>query len=194
MRESFHRRVANGDKYPLLWAMHETFLWEFWLGGACQLLATLLQVFSPFALRYLIQFATDAYLANLRGTPPPEIGAGLGLVFGITAMQVLQSLGINHFIYRGMLIGGMSRASLISLIYEKSMVISGRAKAGGAELANVPAVEAAIKQGNKDGKKSKKGGPPAGVAGDGAGWGNGRVVSGCPSTAALAERTTRLTD
>jgi hypothetical protein len=38
-------------------------------------------------------------------------------------MQVLQSLATNHFIYRGMLVGGMSRASLISLIYEKSKVI-----------------------------------------------------------------------
>ncbi len=37
MRESFKRRVANGDKYPLLWAIHETFFFEFWLGGMCQL-------------------------------------------------------------------------------------------------------------------------------------------------------------
>ncbi|GAB1315033.1 ATP-binding cassette transporter yor1 [Madurella fahalii] len=179
MRASFKRRVANGDKYPLIWAMHETFFWEFWLGGLCQLVAAILQVMSPFALRYLIQFATDAYNASSQGLPAPHIGAGLGLVFGVTAMQILQSLGINHFIYRGMLVGGMSRASLISLIYEKSMVISGRARAGGAELPDIPAARAAEKQGEekmpKSKKKSLKNQP--GVSGDGAGWSNGRITN-----------------
>jgi ATP-binding cassette subfamily C (CFTR/MRP) protein 1 len=180
MKESFQRRVANGDKYPLLWAMHETFFKEFWLGGLFQLSSSILQVMSPFTLRYLIQFSTDAYIASSQGLPAPHIGAGIGLVLGVTAMQILQSLGTNHFIYRGMLIGGMNRASLISLIYEKSMVISGRAKAGGAELPDIPAAKVVEKESEKKGKGKggEKGAPEgqAGVAGDGTGWGNGRVV------------------
>ncbi len=177
MKESFKRRVEQGDKYPLLWAIHETFFREFWLGGFCQLSSTILQVLSPFTLRYLIQFATDAYLASSQGLPAPHIGAGLGLVFGVTAMQFLQSLGTNHFIYRGMLVGGMARASLISMIYEKSMVISGRAKAGGAELPDIPAAQAAEKESkkNRGGMRVPPGGQGA-VAGDGVGWGNGRIV------------------
>jgi ABC-type multidrug transport system fused ATPase/permease subunit len=184
MQASFKRRVKNGDKYPLLWAMHETFFKEFWIGGACQLSSAIMQVLSPFTLRYLIQFATDAYVASTRGLPPPHIGAGIGLVIGITAMQVLQSLGTNHFIYRGMLIGGMARASLISLVYEKSMVISGRAKAGGAELEDTPAARAAQKESMKDKSKQKGAGGPqpgqpgaGGLTGDGVGWGNGRIVN-----------------
>jgi len=198
MKESFQRRLANGDKYPLFWAMHETHFREFWIGGACQLSSSILQVASPFMLRFLIQFATDAYVANQRGQPPPHLGAGLGLVFGVSIMQVLQCLGINHFIYRGMLVGGMARASLISIIYEKSMVISGRAKAGGAELPDIPAAKAAAEVAEKaKNRRGPGGGPPGGgppgggppgggdgppgaqggVAGDGAGWGNGRVVS-----------------
>ncbi|KAK3944182.1 P-loop containing nucleoside triphosphate hydrolase protein [Diplogelasinospora grovesii] len=181
MKESFQRRVANGDKYPLLWAMHETFFKEFWLGGLFQLSSSILQVMSPFTLRYLIQFSTDAYIASSEGLPAPHIGAGIGLVLGVTAMQILQSLGTNHFIYRGMLIGGMNRASLISLIYEKSMVISGRAKAGGAELPDIPAAKVVEKESEKKGKGKggEKGAPEgqAGVAGDGTGWGNGRVVN-----------------
>ncbi|KAK4189614.1 P-loop containing nucleoside triphosphate hydrolase protein [Podospora australis] len=180
MRASFERRVANGDKYPLVWAMHETFAWEFWLGGFCQLLATVLQVMAPFTLRYLIQFATDAYFATTQGMPEPNLGRGIGLVIAVTAMQVLSSFCINHFIYHGMVIGGMARASLISLIYEKSMVISGRAKAGGAELSDTPAAKAAEKQRKKEdkrGKKGPKGGQEAGVSGDGEGWGNGRVIN-----------------
>lgn len=183
MHASFRRRVKNGDKYPLLWAMHETFFKEFWIGGMCQLSSAIMQVVSPFTLRYLIQFATNAYIAQTRGLPAPHIGKGIGLVIGITAMQVLQSLGTNHFIYRGMLTGGMARASLISLIYEKSMVISGRAKAGGAELEDTPAARAAQKEAMKDKTKKKGGGGPgpgpgAGqLTGDGIGWGNGRIVN-----------------
>lgn len=181
MHESFRRRVKNGDKYPLLWAMHETFFKEFWLGGACQLCSTFTQVLSPFILRYLIQFATDAYIAQAEGLPAPPISKGIGLVIGVTLMQMIQSLGTNHFIYRGMLVGGMARASLISLIYEKSMVISNRAKAGGAELEDTPAARSAQKEAMKD-KAPKKGaggpGPAAGpLMGDGLGWGNGRIVS-----------------
>lgn len=188
MRDSFKRRVEKGDKFPLLWAMHETFFREFWLGGFCGLMASILQVMSPFTLRYLIQFATDAYVASVRGGPAPDIGKGIGLVLGVTAMQILQSLAMNHFIYRGMLVGGMARGSLISLIYEKSMVISGRAKAGGAELPDSPAARAAQKQREKDAKKGPKGQP--GVSGDGEGWGNGRIVSkmsGCCSLAMLID-------
>ena len=190
VRESYKRRVANGDKYPLLWALHETYLWEFWLGGFCHLVSSLLQVVAPFTLRFLIQFATDAYIASTRGTPGPDIGKGLGLVFGITAMQIVQSLCTNHFIYRGMVVGGMARASLISMVYEKSMVITGRAKAGGAELPDIPAAKAAEEVAKKASKRPRMGpggggppggggGPPGGpaVAGDGTGWGNGRVVS-----------------
>ncbi|KAK0636181.1 P-loop containing nucleoside triphosphate hydrolase protein [Bombardia bombarda] len=187
MRASFERRVAKGDKHPLLGAIHETFFFEFWVGGMCQLMSAILQVMSPFTLRYLIQFASDAYVANTQGLPAPHLGAGLGLVFGVTAMQILQSLGTNHFIYRGMLIGGMARASLISLIYEKSMVISGRAKAGGAELIEGAASGSTeekegkeIKEGKnkkKGGEESAEGGGQAGVSGDGIGWGNGRVIN-----------------
>ncbi|KAI1636918.1 P-loop containing nucleoside triphosphate hydrolase protein [Biscogniauxia mediterranea] len=185
-RESFGKRVERGDKYPLLWALHDTYFWEFWLGGFCQLCSSILQVMSPFTLRYLIAFAQEAWNASQTGQPPPPIGPGIGLVVGITIMQILQSLGVNHFIYRGMLIGGQSRAVLISFVYEKSMVLSGRAKAGGKELTNGPAENAGEKgketDNKKESKKSKKDekdkkGGKDGVAGDGTGWSNGRIVN-----------------
>jgi ABC-type multidrug transport system fused ATPase/permease subunit len=183
LKRSFNERVAKGESHPLLRALHEIYCFEFWLGGACQLVSSIMQVMSPFTLRYLIQFATDAYIAQVQGLPLPSIGRGLGLVFGVTAMQIIQSLCTNHFIYRGMLIGGQSRGALISVIYDKSMVISGRAKSGGAALTerSEPAEEQTTGE-EKEKKKSKKGKKgdsdgKAGVLGDGAGWGNGRVVN-----------------
>lgn len=190
LQASFKKRVDRGDRYPLLWAMHETFKTEFWIGGICQFFANIFQVISPFTLRYLIQFAEDAYIAQKAGLPAPHIGKGLGLVFGITFMQMCQSLGTNHFIYRGMMVGGQSRAVLISVIFEKAMRISGRAKAGGRAITEGPETEQEDKTHSKEDKqtkkaaaKSKKGGVKAapdagrGISGDGTGWANGRVVN-----------------
>ncbi|KAI9755932.1 MAG: hypothetical protein M1835_000778 [Candelina submexicana] len=197
LSSSFNRRVTRGDKFPLIWAMHETFKIEFWVGGFCQLIANIFMVISPFTLRYLIAFATHAYEAqrNPGGPPAPNIGRGIGLVFGIVVMQILQSLGTTHFIYRGMMVGGQSRAVLITVIFEKAMRISGRAKAGGKALENglVPSeidqkeVESRTKEGGlkammirKLEAKSKPNGAAEqgeGVSGDGMGWGNGRVVN-----------------
>jgi ATP-binding cassette subfamily C (CFTR/MRP) protein 1 len=134
LMESFKRRAARGERNPLIWAMHDTFQGEFWLGGMCNLISSIFQVISPFLTRYLIAFAGEAYESRHTGRPGPNIGHGIGLVLGITAMQICQSMGTNHFIYRGMMVGGESRAMLINAIYEKSLKISGRAKAGGKAL------------------------------------------------------------
>lgn len=181
--------MARGDKHPLIWSIHETFKREFWFGGICQFFANMFQVVSPFTLRYLIQFAQDAYAAQQRGGPPPHIGKGIGLVIGITFMQFCQSLGTNQFIYFGMMVGGQARATLIAVLFEKAMNISGRAKAGGMEIKEGPETEnehlKKVKDGKKaakDAKKNAKNGISSndaikGVAGDGTGWGNGRVVN-----------------
>ena len=189
---SFRRRVARGDKYPLLWAMHETFKFEFWLGGICQLFSSIFQVLSPFTLRYLIAFATEAYEAQAHHAPAPQISKGIGLVIGITAMQMCQSLGTNHFIYRGQMVGAQSRGTLITVIFEKAMKISGRAKAGGKAIEDTIKQDVEVDKETKrqnffkrmvDEKLNPKGGPQVtpdkgqGISGDGAGWGNGRVVN-----------------
>lgn len=188
---SFRRRAANGDRFPLLWAMNETFYVEFWIGGFCQLFASIFQVMSPFTLRYLISFATQAYIAQQAGRPPPNIGKGIGLVLGITFMQILQSLGTNHFIYRGQMVGAQARGVLITLIFEKAMKLSGRAKAGGKALEDqendkeaqeLNKVKKTLLRRILD-KKFNQPNPQTtpdkaqGVSGDGTGWANGRIVN-----------------
>jgi ATP-binding cassette subfamily C (CFTR/MRP) protein 1 len=194
LMESFKRRAARGERNPLIWAMHDTYHGEFWLGGMCNLTSSIFQVISPFLTRYLIAFAAQAYESQHTGSPAPNIGHGIGLVLGITAMQLCQSVGTNHFIYRGMMIGGQSRAMLINAIYEKSLKISGRAKAGGKALDTEGAhngIDVVSLKASKDGLLHRimsntlhpKGGPKVtpdkalGVAGDGTGWSNGRILS-----------------
>ncbi|KAI4217682.1 MAG: hypothetical protein LQ351_000278 [Letrouitia transgressa] len=194
LRASFQKRVARGDRYPLLWAMHETFFVEFWLGGFCQLFSSIFMVMSPFTLRYLISFATQAYISQQTGGPPPHIGKGVGLVIGVTFMQVLQGLATSQFIYRGQMVGSQSRGVLITLIFEKAMKLSGRAKAGGKaigsqdekkteEIEKVEKNRVGLLKRVVNRRLKPQGGPrmtpdkAPGISGDGAGWGNGRVVN-----------------
>jgi ATP-binding cassette, subfamily C (CFTR/MRP), member 1 len=188
---SFKRRVAAGERYPLIMAMHETFKGEFWFGGICQLSSSIFQVLSPFTTRFLIQFAGNAYNAQRSGSPAPNIGKGIGIVIGITFMQICQSLGTNQFIYHGMMVGGQARAVLINAVFDKSMRISGRAKAGGRAVGDEQTsngVDAAALKMEKDSilkrmfsKRGKgvKSTPDEGkgVAGDGTGWSNGKIVN-----------------
>lgn len=189
VKEAFHRRVHNGDKHPLFFALYEAFIFEFWLGGFASLAASILQVISPFTLRYLIQFATNAWEARQGVGSPPPISHGIGLALGITVMQMCQSMGINHFIYRGMMVGGECRAVLITLIYEKSMVISGRAKAGGVRESIMPETEEQdekskvqedcqeVGKGKAKSKSWFKKKEKLPEKKDGLGWANGRIVN-----------------
>lgn len=179
------RRTESGSKRALIWAVYDAFRFEFILGGICQLFSSLLLVFAPYLTRYLIAFATEAYVAQHSGYAAPHVGRGMGFVVGITCMQALQSLCTNQFLYRGQMVGGQIRAVLISQIFNKAMKLSGRAKAGGkATPEEIKALESAketlIKSDGKEkGKQNPKTPPDAakGVAGDGRGWNNGRIIA-----------------
>ncbi|KAJ9492575.1 hypothetical protein VN97_g667 [Penicillium thymicola] len=181
---ALEKRMESGINRPLLWALYDTFRFEFLLGGICQFFSSLLLVFAPYLTRYLIAFATEAYVAEKAGQPAPHIGKGMGFVVGITCMQALQSLCTNQFLYRGQVVGGQIRAVLISHIFNKAMKLSGRAKAGGqATPEEVKALETTKDALLKPEEKGKKQKPdialpaPGGVAGDGRGWNNGRITA-----------------
>ncbi|KAJ5960140.1 ABC transporter integral membrane type 1 [Penicillium vulpinum] len=181
---ALEKRTETGVNRPLVWALYDTFRFEFLLGGVCQLFGSLLLVFTPYLTRYLIAFATDAWVAQKTGQPAPSIGKGMGFVVGITCMQALQSLCTNQFLYRGQVVGGQIRAVLISRIFNKAMRLSGRAKAGGqATTEEVKALEAtkeALLNPEEKGKPQKPDTAlpeSGGVAGDGRGWNNGRITA-----------------
>ncbi|KAL4994641.1 P-loop containing nucleoside triphosphate hydrolase protein [Aspergillus recurvatus] len=169
---ALEKRTDAGAKRPLLWALYDTFRFEFLLGGFCHLITSLLIVFAPYLTRYLIAFAAEAYAAQHSGQPAPHIGRGMGFVVGITVMQAIQSLCTNQFLYRGQMVGGQIRAVLILQIFNKAMKLSGRAKAGGVQS---PEQQEKIKElkAAKEQALKKPGSPP----GDDKGWGNGRIVA-----------------
>ena len=171
----------------MLGALYDTLRYDFLLGGICQLVSSLVQVFAPYMTRYLIAFATEAYVAERAHRAPPNIGHGLGFVFGITVMQLLQSWCTNQFIYRGMLVGGQIRAVLVAAIFAKAMKLSGRAKASGRptaeEVEELRLERDRILQGEGDEKNGAERGAPStaviaqAASGAGRGWNNGRIVT-----------------
>ena len=177
---AFEERKKNPGRFaPLVMALYDTLRKEFLIGAACQLTASMLQVLTPFLMKYLIAFAGDAFKASKGFGPAPHIGKGIGLVFGITLMQMCQSMCTNHFIYRGMMVGGQARSTLITVIFGKAMKLSGRAKSGGMAKGSQKPPEN-IKPGSKEEKawfEKNVGEGNKGVAGTGEGWSNGRIVN-----------------
>lgn len=175
-QKEFARRVANGSKRPLLGALYTTFKKEFVLGALCQLLATGSQNVSPYLLKYLIAFATDAFNAKKDGGQGPHIGYGVGLVIAVTGLQVIMTFSINHFLYLGFTVGGEARAVLMSQIFAKSLKLSGRARAGGSI-----SPPSDIKPGSKEERRwfkkalPKKKASAQNVESDG--WTNGRIIN-----------------
>ena len=185
LEKSFKRRVERGDKHPLLGAMHETFKVGFYVGASCQFVASILQVINPFILRYLISFAGEAYYASKFHTPPPHIGRGVGLVVAVTCIQIIQNVCTNQMMYHGMVNGGQARGALISIVFDKTLKISSRARAGGHKVdpTKDTAPQESIAPGS-DAEKAwlrrllpKRSQKPKGRAPDTQGYNNGRIVN-----------------
>lgn len=152
----FKQFIDDGQTNPLLWSLYGSFRFEIFVSGLCALAGTILRVVSAFVLRSLIQFSTDVYKANALGAPKPPMRNGVGLVAGITLMLLAQSLFLNQFSYHGQLIGGQSRGVLISMIYEKAMTISSRAKFGVKDLPTLGDIELEKNKTNRKKNEAKE--------------------------------------
>lgn len=165
--EELRRRAERGDKHPLFFSLLHVFGREYWLAGFCQLLSTSIQGVAPILLKVILKYASDAYY----GEAAP-IGRGVGFVLVLIAMLTVAAFSINQWVFRGLMSGGMARASLISLIYSKSLVISNRAKAGVTD----PNKDYKGKPLNKNEDNSVR--VTKSMEGhDSQGWSNGRVIN-----------------
>lgn len=148
-------------RWPLLFAIYDVSKVDFWHAAFSQFIVSTLQVTTPFTLRFLIQWVQNNYFPADGIGESSSVAVGIGYVIGITAMQLIQNLGTSHFHYRGTLLGGQTRSTLIALAFTKSLKLSNRAKAGG-------------ESGIKMAYGSWAGIPPRT---DTKGWSNGRVMN-----------------
>ncbi|KPV77486.1 uncharacterized protein RHOBADRAFT_24011 [Rhodotorula graminis WP1] len=131
---SFGKRFGgSGDgkrKVGMALAISDTFFWTFWSAGALKVISDGLLITSPLVTRALITFGSDAYYAH-RGVPGFEaqpIGVGIGLCFGLWGMQIVSSLCLHSFFQNSAGTGVLARAALITSLYRKALVLSGKAR------------------------------------------------------------------
>jgi ATP-binding cassette subfamily C (CFTR/MRP) protein 1 len=116
----------------LVFAMEKTFRRQFWIGGILQLIggmrtlapyeslltivrADALSTTSPLVTKALLQFLVDAYLSHQYPTlypKSPPIGKGIGLAFGLYAMQQGASIAHNHALSNSMTVGLLIRSTV----------------------------------------------------------------------------------
>lgn len=119
----------------------------------------------------------DAYNAKAHGTAGPHIGTGIGLAFGIALMQMVASVCVHQFMFHSMSVGGQARAGVISMVFAKSLKISGRARAEGPDVGKPPVEPPTTPEGIKKAKKDEKKKKAEKGQDDEVGWSNGKVVN-----------------
>ncbi|KDQ57208.1 hypothetical protein JAAARDRAFT_35814 [Jaapia argillacea MUCL 33604] len=128
-REKKWREVDGKRKASLVFAMNDSVKWWFWSAGVLKVIADTAQITSPLLVKAIISFATESYVANQLHQPMPHIGRGIGLAFGLLALQLLASLCTHHFFYRSTSTGVLLRGGLITAIYSRSLHLTNRARA-----------------------------------------------------------------
>jgi ABC-type multidrug transport system fused ATPase/permease subunit len=127
-REKQWREKDGKRKASLILAMNDSIFWWFWSAGVLKVIGDTAQITSPLVVKAIINFTTVSYTNHLTGQPTPPIGEGIGLAFGLLALQLIASWCTNHFFYRSMSSGVLLRGGLITAIYSRSLRLSARAR------------------------------------------------------------------
>ncbi|KAG1882251.1 ABC transporter [Suillus subluteus] len=127
-REKQWREKDGKRKASLILAMNDSIFWWFWSAGVLKVIGDTAQITSPLVVKAIINFVTVSYTNHLTGQSTPPIGEGIGLVFGLLALQLVASWCTNHFFYRSTSSGVLLRGGLITAIYSRSLRLSARAR------------------------------------------------------------------
>ncbi|WVQ95135.1 hypothetical protein IAU59_002229 [Kwoniella sp. CBS 9459] len=115
-------RSKHGKKHAsLALALNDVFGWFFMSAGIIKLFGDVCQAVTPLIIRALIKWSTNWQIARDSGQPKPDIGHGVGLAVGLLLLLLTSSLSIHHYFVRSMAVGVMSRAALISGIYQQAL-------------------------------------------------------------------------
>ncbi|KAG1773522.1 ABC transporter [Suillus occidentalis] len=127
-REKQWREKDGQRKASLILAMNDSIFWWFWSAGILKVIGDTAQITSPLLVKAIISFATVSYTNHRTGQSTPPIGEGIGLAFGLLALQLIASWCSNHFFYRSMTSGVLLRGGLITAIYSRSLRLTTRAR------------------------------------------------------------------
>nr|XP_018264326.1 uncharacterized protein I303_02491 [Kwoniella dejecticola CBS 10117]OBR86484.1 hypothetical protein I303_02491 [Kwoniella dejecticola CBS 10117] len=127
--ESEWRQRSGRKRGSVTWALNDV-MEGFWAGGLFKVASDTSQLMIPLLIKALINFSKEVYAANNSDAAQPNIGRGVGMAIGLFLLTVMQSVCQHQFFFRSMATGVLARATLISAIYQKAMMLSvgGRAQ------------------------------------------------------------------
>ncbi|KAG1737805.1 ABC protein [Suillus lakei] len=124
-----HWRESEGRKEAsLMWALNDVFRSMFWVGGVFKVIGDMAQLMSPVVLQKIIVFAEERSAAIAAGKPVPNVGPGIAMALGLFLLSVTQSVCTHQFFWRSMATGLLTRAALITCIYERGVNLTGKAR------------------------------------------------------------------
>ncbi|OJA11555.1 hypothetical protein AZE42_10287 [Rhizopogon vesiculosus] len=94
-REMQWREKDGKRKASLVLALNDSVFWWFWSAGILKVISDTAQITSPLVVKAIIELATESYTNNQCGQPTPPIGTGIGLSFGLLALQFVTSWGTH---------------------------------------------------------------------------------------------------
>ncbi|WWC63484.1 uncharacterized protein I303_106087 [Kwoniella dejecticola CBS 10117] len=127
-REKEYREKHGKKHASLALALNDVFGWYFMSAGVIKLFGDVCQAVTPLLIRSLITWSTDWQLAEATGQPKPKIGNGVGMAIGLLLLLLTSSLSIHHYFVRSMGVGVMSRAALISGIYQQALLFTQKSR------------------------------------------------------------------
>ncbi|CAG8746147.1 2894_t:CDS:10, partial [Cetraspora pellucida] len=122
------QKIAIGKKPSLLKALFRVLWFKFCLSGGCRFFSDMLIVVSPLILRLILNFVSEAYFANLNNGVQPPAYVGYILCVVLFSLKMSDSILFAASLYCGLETGFLSRTILITAIYRKALVLSGKAR------------------------------------------------------------------
>ncbi|QNP95440.1 ABC transporter C family member 13 [Yarrowia lipolytica] len=111
--------ALNKSSRPLVMALNDTFLVQFWFAALMTILRELCAVASALVSKELINYIERRYYD--RNYP---MGTGIGSSIGMFLLAVGVTFFFNHSFYAAQMVGAKSRAALIGTIFKKSTKLS----------------------------------------------------------------------
>lgn len=129
-READFRNNKGKKKPRLVMALSDTFGVFFWSAGIIKVFGDTATICSTLIIRQLIKWATQYEYASkgYAGVEYPKYGNGVGLAIGLFAILAFGSFCLHHYFYRSMGVGVLTRAALISAIYQHSLKLTQKAR------------------------------------------------------------------
>ncbi|KAJ3181645.1 hypothetical protein HDU85_003589 [Gaertneriomyces sp. JEL0708] len=116
------------ERQPSVWRAIRNAWWKRLIPAAIlKLVADVTLVFTPFIVKYILEFVNESRVGEGGGERPP-IGVGIGWAVGLLFLQLISTLSNHQYFMHTCSQGLAIRATLTAIIYQKSLRLSSSAR------------------------------------------------------------------